>query len=115
MCLAALVTVMWNNYAKPMMAPLPYLWSEGAVLFYNTVENKSSNWGTSPPHWYLVALAKSFLGTLPFLALGIVQVSPRNYVAIVRLNTNIRPLTPAASLISSPATVAAPAYSPYSA
>ena len=33
-------TVMWNNFAEPKMPPLRYLWAEGVVLFYNTVENK---------------------------------------------------------------------------
>ena len=35
--------------------------------------SQSSNWGTSPPYWYLVALAKSFLGTLPFIPIALLQ------------------------------------------
>lgn len=50
------------------------LWPEGEVLFFNTVENRSGEWGEFPWHWYFsTALPKALHTNIPLVALGILN------------------------------------------
>jgi alpha-1,6-mannosyltransferase len=50
-----------------------WLWPEGSVLFFNTVENKSSEWGIMPWHWYATsALPRALNVSLALLLIGLV-------------------------------------------
>lgn len=48
------------------------VWPEGVVLLFNTVENKSSQWGVEAWHWYFShALPKALLSGILFFPVGL--------------------------------------------
>ena len=58
-----------------------WLWPELQVFWLNTVENKSSEWGVSPWHWYfLKAIPKSVTIAYPLAFFAIIYKPSTRYI-----------------------------------
>ena len=60
-------SVLWNKV---------FVWPEGQVLFFNTVENKSVEYGVLPWYWYFgKAIPKGMMGTILLLPFSLIRFS----------------------------------------
>lgn len=54
------------------------MWPELHSFYFNGVQNKSSEWGVSPWHWYFAnAIPKSVTVAIPFMLIGLVYSKRR--------------------------------------
>eukprot|EP00904_Undaria_pinnatifida_P006955 jgi/Undpi1/338/HiC_scaffold_1.g00334.m1 len=57
-----------------------WLWPEGQVLLFNTIDNRSSEWGEMSFHWYISsALPRALSGTALLLPLAILKYPARPF------------------------------------
>jgi len=61
------------------------MWPELHSFYFNGVENKSSEWGVSPWHWYFLnAIPKSVTCAIPFLLVGLVYQRRETFALLDR-------------------------------
>ncbi|KAJ2906049.1 glycosyltransferase family 22 protein [Zalerion maritima] len=61
-----------------------FLWPELAGFWYNAIQGKSSDWGTSPPSWYFVnALPKMLMSSLPLIPIPFFRPATRTPAAML--------------------------------
>ncbi|KAJ7503176.1 glycosyltransferase family 22 protein [Mycena galericulata] len=62
----------------------PYLWPEWHSIYFNVVEGKSADWGTSPAHAYLTShLPKLLLSALPLSLFAALSSAPKRLLPLV--------------------------------
>ncbi|KAK7033826.1 mannosyltransferase [Favolaschia claudopus] len=62
----------------------PYLWPEYQSIYFNVVEGKSADWGTSPAHSYLTAhLPKLLLSALPLSLFAVFSSAPKRLISLI--------------------------------